>query len=145
MGVSSTTKIARTAHGDRSQNNRVRADTVKSLIVALSLTLLAACANPKQAGRTVYGGYAVTEAYEVTLPDGTDVWHVECPGPGNTWGACLRRGGDLCPSGFILLDKTTDGVASTSGGAVVTKNGAYATANSSVERVAIIKCKTNAK
>lgn len=98
---------------------------------------IAGCAigNPAVPGDASISGMH-TSAYPITRPDGTDVWHIECPGFANDWGKCFARANHLCENGFMLLEQK-----GSEGGAAVTASPTFAAGGQRTERIAIVKCK----
>ncbi|MCC6208644.1 MAG: hypothetical protein IT488_10900 [Gammaproteobacteria bacterium] len=110
-------------------------NNMKSILVAIATITLYACSNPVKPGDASVNGMT-TSAYEVTLPDGTNVWHVECPGWANSWSNCFARADYICSSGFVLVEQRTN-----EGGASVTVTKDFAAGGQRTERIAIVKCK----
>jgi len=103
------------------------------LFIPITLT---ACAvgNPQLQGTASINGMTTT-AYKMKLSDGTDVWHITCPGWANDWGNCWERANALCPKGFTLIKQQ-----SSSGGAAGVAVGDLSAVGQSAERQAFVKC-----
>lgn len=106
----------------------------KTVLVVLAATV-AACGNPVIPGNASVNGMT-TAARQITLPDGTDVWHIECPGWANNWSNCFARADYLCHNGFVLVEQRNG-----EGGASAIATPTFATAGQRTERIAIIRCK----
>jgi hypothetical protein len=108
----------------------------KAIVLIILGSLLTACGgNPVKPGDARVNGM-ITSAYKVSLPDGTDVWHIECPGWGNSWSNCFARADYVCSDGFVLLEQREN-----AGGVSAVATPYFASAGQRTSRVAIVRCK----
>lgn len=93
---------------------------IRVLASIVASILLQACASNQQdlssegqAYINVGGSALQTTAYRFNLQDGTQVWGVDCSGPGLNFSYCHQRAKYLCPKGYTVKDeKSSEGGSS---------------------------------
>lgn len=69
----------------------------KNLFTILSLIMLTSC--------------AAIEPNQFIGPNGKQAYSMKCSGMGRTLDACYQKAGELCPHGYIIIDRASGTVA----------------------------------
>ena len=56
-------------------------------------------------------------------PSGNDAYSMKCSGMGRDWDDCLKKAGELCPSGYTIVGQNSEtiGISSQNGMTVIPK------------------------
>jgi len=49
--------------------------------------------------------FSCTTSKQIVMPSGDKATLVSCGGTANRWSSCYEKAGELCPSGYDILDK----------------------------------------
>jgi hypothetical protein len=50
---------------------------------------------------------AAIEPIQFKGPSGRDAYSMKCSGLGRTIEACYKKAGEICPNGYVIIDKTS--------------------------------------
>jgi len=93
--------------------NRVFASIVATVLLQACASSQQDLSSEGQAYINVGGSALQTTAYRFNLQDGTQVWGVDCSGPGLNFSYCHQRAKYLCPKGYTVTDeKSSEGGSS---------------------------------
>lgn len=87
-------------------------------------------------------------SHQITLPNGQPGYSISCDGAGNSFGACLEKGGEICKTkGFDIINADGSATPFSIGGGSFSASGQnasggfYATSGTYVSRNVLIMCK----
>ncbi len=89
---------------ERKMVSDIRSGSARSWIIGAAVIALAGCAAP-------------VSVSNIVGPDGRTAYVMKCSGMGRDRSSCLARAGELCPTGYTVVDDD-----SKTGGALVTGN-----------------------
>ena len=49
-----------------------------------------------------------TTSKQIVMPSGDKANLIECGGTANKWSSCYEKAGELCPSGYDILDRSEE-------------------------------------
>jgi hypothetical protein len=62
---------------------------------------------------------AAIEPQQFVGPNGKTAYSMRCSGMGRTLDACYKKAGEICPSGYTIVDRASGTVAAVYGGGIV--------------------------